>query len=145
MASRLRGAGHGLRALKSLVNVRGLAGIDKRSQVARALLAWKKELLQDLGGEESISAQRMTLVEMAVRTRMYIDHVDGWLLEQPRLVLTRKKSVLPVLLQRQQMVDSLGRLLKELGLERIPKKVPTLQEYLASKTESVAVRKEGAE
>ena len=143
MADALKGKGHGLRALKSLVSVHGLNAIDQRSQVARALLAWKMELLADLGGEESVSAQKLAVVEMAVRTRMFIDHVDGWLLKQPRLVLGRKKAVLPVLLQRQQMVDSLARLLKDLGLEKIPKKVPTLQEYMASKT--VSVRKEGTE
>ena len=71
---------HGLNALKARVMVRGLAAIDGRSQAARSLMAWKHELLQDLGGAEAVSSQRMVLVELAVRTKLYVDSVDAWLM-----------------------------------------------------------------
>ena len=44
--------------------------------------------------------------------------LDDWLLRQASLV-TRKRTVLPVLLQRQQLGDSLARMLERLGLERL--------------------------
>jgi hypothetical protein len=66
------------------VKVRGLQVIDRRTSAARALLGWRKDLLDDLGGETTVSAQQMALVEAAVRTRLYIDHVDAWIMERGR-------------------------------------------------------------
>jgi hypothetical protein len=63
------------------VKVRGLQAIDRRTSAARALLGWRKDLLDDLGGETAVSAQQMALVEAAVRTRLYVDHVDAWIME----------------------------------------------------------------
>lgn len=110
---------HGLTVLKARVLVRGLKAIDGRTAAAQSLVAWKAELLRDLGGAESVSAQRMALVEMAVRTRLFVDHVDSFLLEQRSLVNRRRKAILPILRERTQLVDSLSRLLGQLGLNRI--------------------------
>jgi len=121
---------HGLNALKVAVKVRGLAAIDKRTAAGQALVNWRQELLRDLGGEDSVSAQRRALVDMAVRTRLYIDHVDAWLMEQRSLLNRRKKAILPVLRERQILVDSLSRLLSQIGLERRAKPVEDLQTYL---------------
>ncbi len=54
-------------------------------------------------------------------------------MRQPSLVLHRKRAVLPVLLQRQQLGDSLARTLERLGLERRARDVQTLATYLAEK------------
>ena len=86
---------HGLNVLKARVKVRGLAAIDMRTAAAQALVAWRRELLSDLGGEESVSAQQMALVDMAVRTRLYVDSLDAWIMEQESLVNRKRKSVLP--------------------------------------------------
>ena len=61
--------------------------------------------------------------------------MDDWLLRQPTLV-TKKRQVVPVLMQRQQLVDSLGRQLERLGLKRKAKEVPSLQAYLAARAET---------
>ena len=75
----------------------------------------------------------MALVDMAVRTRLYVDSLDAWIMEQQTLVNRKKKSVLPVLRERQQLVDSLARILGQLGLERKAKPVPVLAQYIAEK------------
>ena len=124
---------HGLNALKAQVKVRGLQAIDRRTAAAQALVAWRRELLADLGGEEDVSAQQMALVDMTVRTRLYVDTLDAWLMGQPSLVNHRKKAVLPVLRERQQLVDSLARILGQLGLERKAKPIPALAQYIAEK------------
>ena len=125
---------HGLNVLKARVKVRMcLAAIDMRTAAAQALVAWRCELLSDLGGEESVSAQKMALVDMAVRTRLYVDSLDAWIMEQESLVNRKRKSVLPVLRERQQLVDSLGRILGQVGLEKKAKPVPALGEYLEEK------------
>jgi hypothetical protein len=124
---------HGLNALKVAVKVRGLSAIDGRTLAAQSLFAWKEELLRDLGGEESISAQRMALVESAVRTRLFLDHLDSFLLSQSSLINRRSKRMIPALRERQQLADGLARVLGQLGLERVPKPVPELEAYIAEK------------
>lgn len=123
----------GLNALKARVKVRGLHAIDQRTASARSLLSWRADLLRDLGGEENLSAQELGLVDMAARTRLYVDHLDAYLMEQPSLVLSRRRVVLPVLRERQQLVDSYARLLQALGLSRRAKPIPTLAAHLAAK------------
>jgi hypothetical protein len=59
------------------LKVRGLQAIDRRTAAAQALLGWWKDLLDDLGDEAAVSAQQQALVEAAVRTRLYLDALDG--------------------------------------------------------------------
>ncbi len=72
-------------------------------------------------------------MDMTVRTRLYVDSLDAWIMEQESLVNRKRKSVLPVLRERQQLVDSLARILGQLGLERKAKPVPVLAQYIAEK------------
>jgi len=118
---------HGLAALK----VRSWKQIDRRSSGFKAIMAWKAELLRDLGGD--VSAQRLALVDLALRTRLYLEHVDCWLVQQESLLNRRRKTLIPALRERQQLVDSLARLLGQLGLERVAQRVPALSEYLREK------------
>lgn len=124
---------HGLNAVKARVKVRGLAAIDLRTSAGRALVEWKRELIADLGGDDAVSAQRLALVDVIVRTKLYVDSLDAWLMEQPSLVLARKRAVLPVLRERQQLADSLARMLGQLGLDRRAKPGPSLREYIEAK------------
>lgn len=121
---------HGLYTLKRALKERGLAAIDGRSVVGRALSQWRADLIRDLGGKDSISTQQEALVDLAVKSKLLLDSVDAWLLTQPSLVNKRKKSLLPVVRERQQLADGLARYLGQLGLEKkIQQK--TLQELLA--------------
>jgi hypothetical protein len=129
---------HGLTALKSAVKCRGLSAIDTRTRAARSLMQWRSELLRDLGGEENLSAQRIALVDTAVRSKLFIDHVDAFLLEQKSLVNRRARSVLPVLHERQTLVDSLVRLLGQLGLNRVEVDAGTIPPEWITKVQPVA-------
>jgi hypothetical protein len=124
------GSRHGLAALKARVTVRGLHAVDMRTAAAQGLIAWRNELLAALGGPENVSPQKLVVVDVVTRTRLYIDHVDGWLMSQKSLINGRKKSLVPVLKERQVLVDSLSRLLSQLGLERSERKVKPLSERL---------------
>jgi len=123
----------GLHGLMAKISSRGLRALDRRSAGYRALLEWRRELEQDLGGVETLSAQQRTLVELACRIRLYLDHVDSWLMLQPSLINRRRRAVLPIVAQRMQLSDSLARLLAQLGLQRHAKPVPSLKEYVAQK------------
>jgi hypothetical protein len=122
---------HGVNALMARVKVRGLAAIDRRTHAARALLEWRSQVVADLGGEKAVSAQQAALIEMATRTRLYIDHADAFLLGQESgLVNRRKRSFIPLVHERQRLVDSLARILTQLGLERPLPPEPTFAETI---------------
>ncbi len=124
---------HGLNALKARVKVRGLQAIDRRTAAARALLAWRAELTADLGGEDAISTQQRTVVELAATTKLYVDSLDAWIMEHGTLMNARKRAVLPVVKDRMQLADALTRYLTALGLQRRTKQVQDLGSYLAEK------------
>jgi hypothetical protein len=107
-------------------------------------MAWRSELLDDLGGADAVSAQRMALVESAVRTRLFIDHLDHWLLEQKTLVNARRKAAMPILRDRQALADSLARLLSLLGLERAARPAKTLPEIMAEIEQAKREKAQGA-
>ena len=109
---------HGLTILKRAVN--GLVDrvIDKRTVTGKALAKWRADLITDLGGAERISTQQSALIDLAVRSKLLLDSIDAWLLTQPTLVNARKRSLIPVVLQRQTLADGLARYLTQLGLVR---------------------------
>ena len=134
-ASKLRGrpTTHGLTALKRGVRIYGSRAIDGRTTLGRTLGAWRAQLIADLGGHDSLSIQETALVDLAVRTKLLLDNVDGWLLQQHSLVNVRKRALLPVVRDRTQLADALARYLATLGLKRRPKPAPSLEDYLAAR------------
>src|SRR5262245_15865051 len=114
---------HGLHTLKRAVKELGRRAIDGRTALGKALTHWRQELIVDLGGPDVVSTQQLALVDLAVTTKLLIESVDAWLLTQPTLINGRKRALLPVVLQRQQLADALGRYMSQLGLERRQVKV----------------------
>ncbi|MBN2242798.1 MAG: hypothetical protein JW793_08910 [Acidobacteria bacterium] len=106
----------GLNSLKAKVKLRGLQAIDQRTAAAQALLAWRRELFTDLGGEEACNPEKKALVDLAVRTRLFIESVDYYLLNQPSVVSVKHRAILPALRERQVLADSLVRILERLGI-----------------------------
>jgi len=102
--------------MERVVRTLGARAIDGRSTVARQLAAWRGDLIRDVGGDPS--TQQLAVIELATRTKLLLDSVDGWLLVQPSLVNARKKALLPVVRERQQLADALARYMTQLGLER---------------------------
>lgn len=122
---------HGLNSLKRALHNLGPRALDNRTAMAKALAAWRSELIADLGGLDNITTQELALVEEAVKTKLLLDSIDGWLLAQSNLVDKRKRSVLPVVRDRQALVNTLRGLLGDLGLRKRSKAGPSLTEYLA--------------
>jgi len=121
---------HGLTTLKQAVKGLGGRVIDRRTTLGKALSRWRLNLIQDLGGEETISTQQEALIDLCVKSKLMLDSIDAWLLTQRSLVNARKRSLLPAVRERQQLADGLARYLGQLGLERRTKEVPSLTEYL---------------
>ena len=124
-------AKHGLTALQNAVRTLGGRAIDPTSPVGRALMAWQRDLVHDLGGAETVTTAQRQVIEVAARTKLILDSVDAWLLRQPSLVHSRTRSLLPVVWQRQRIANGLVHHLETLGLERRAPKAISLAEYLA--------------
>jgi len=134
---------HGAFALKRAVRTLGSRTIDRRTRVGRALASWCEDLAGDLGGLDALSTAQRALIEQAATTRLILDSIDGWLAKQPSLIDRRKRSLLPVVRERQSLADALVRYLTALGLERRAKDVNDLASYLKSKAPSDGVRSNG--
>jgi hypothetical protein len=122
---------HGLNAPMARIRLRGFNAIDRRTAAARETLAFRSELIAAQGGDAALSPQRRRLTDMAVRASLVLDHIDAWMLSQRSLVNARTRSLLPVVVQRQQIADHLARLLDKLGLDRIPQRAETVEDYLS--------------
>jgi hypothetical protein len=124
---------HCLNTLKQSVKTLGKRALDQPTTVAKSLMQWRAELIRDLAGPETVSKQQAVVIELAVKTHLLSQSIDNWLLQQKSLVNVRKKSVLPVVRERQQLADSLARLLGQLGFDRKAKPLPRLEEYVAER------------
>jgi len=121
---------HGLYTLQRRLKEVGLKAIDGRSITGRALAQWRADLVRDLGGDDAVSTQQGALIDLCVKSKLLLDSIDVWLLGQPSLINKRKKSLLPIARERQQLADGLAKFLSMLGLERRVK-VKTLADLLA--------------
>ncbi len=120
---------HGHYTLKRALLEADRRQIDGRSSMGRALNQWRKSLIQDLGGKDAISTQQEALVDLAVKSKLLLDSIDGWLLAQPSLVNARKRALIPVVRERQTLADGLARYLTLLGLQK-RQKPDSLQGWL---------------
>lgn len=122
---------HGISLMKRALKAGGARALDRRTRVSKALDQWRDQLISDLGGQEAVSTQQRAIINVAVKTKLLLDSVDAWLLQQPSLINLRKRAVHPAILQRQQLADSLIRAMVQLGLER-KAKVLSLSDYLTN-------------
>jgi hypothetical protein len=102
--------------------------VDGRSAVAVAVRRWKADIRHDLGGD--LTRGQETVLEAAAQSWVILSSLDDYIARQPSLV-TRKRQVLPVVMQRMQIADGLARHLERLGLARRAREVADLGTYLA--------------
>lgn len=120
---------HGLKASKRAMTEWGERSIDGRTSQAKALARWKAALVEDLGGYDAISAQRLTILDMAARTKIILDGIDAWMLEQPCLVNKRSRRLFAVVAERQSLANALAKYMTMLGLDKQAAQSITLAEY----------------
>lgn len=106
------------------------------STPAEVRRAWREDLITSLGGEANLSTQQTWLVEATTNTFLMLQYLDTWILQRSSLFVSEKRgTLLPVVLHRQSIARTLGKLLATLGLERKAKDVENLATYMARKTE----------
>jgi hypothetical protein len=84
---------HGLTPLKRAVNTLGNRALDKRTFAGRALIQWREQLISDLGGD--VSTQQEAIIMLAVKTKLLLDSIDAWLLQQPTLIINARSLLSP--------------------------------------------------
>jgi len=120
----------GIHTLKRAVVALGSRALPSRSTaLGRALHEWRDALVADLGGDPSTA--QLALIDLAVRTKLLVDSVDGYVLAMPSPVNRQRRCLHPVVRERQSLVNQLQSILRDLGLERKAKPVEDLREYLA--------------
>ncbi len=130
---------HGLAVLKRKILMNGLKLVDERTLAAKMLVEWRTGIENDLGGPEAISSQQATLIELACRTKLILEHIDSYILGQESIIDLERKSVYPVVRERGTLANSLVYLLAQLGLERKPRRARSLQSYLEEKSKGPEV------
>jgi hypothetical protein len=123
----------GFWAAKEALRRFGESAIDGRTSLAKALDETRRELVASLGGPDALSKQQEVLVGIVVRSYFLLESLDAYILRMDSPVNRRKRCVYPVIRERAQLADSLLRHLTALGLERKPRPVKSLSEYLAAK------------
>lgn len=128
---------HGDTLLKKAVKELGTRALDGRTALAKELAEERRKLILALGRPTEVSPQEMAIIDMIAQKRIRRKPVAHWaLLNRDRLFDRRKRKMVPIALELEQMEESEVRLLKELGLKRRAKPVQSLEEYLASKTDA---------
>ena len=127
---------HGLSGLRTKVRARGVEQtIDRRSSGWREMSAFKEALASDLGGRETLSIQETTLVDLAARTFLLLNHVDGYLfgLDSPLVGRGKSKKLAPVVKERGELARHLESIFGRLGLKKREKNVTDLASYLSKR------------
>jgi hypothetical protein len=125
------GLASGLQLMRRAADVLGNRVVSKRTRAGKALLAWREDLVSDLGGPESISSQEAALLDVAVRTKWILDSVDAWIISQPSPVSNKTRGVLTAVRDRAALAGTLKGCLEAVGMRRRSKPVPSLEQYVA--------------
>jgi hypothetical protein len=113
--------------LKASVEKLGTRLIDWRYRVGRELAKWQAELIADLGGPQELSTQKRVIIDLCLRSKLLIDSIDVWLLQQKSIINKNKRTLIGAVKERQAIADGLTRNLQLLGLDRKAK--PALKDY----------------
>lgn len=123
-----RPATHGMRSMRRALSQLMTRRLDGRSAIAVAVRRWKEDVRADLGGD--LTRAQETILELAAQSWVVLMSIDDYIARQPSLV-TKKRQLLPVVVQRMQMAEGLARQLERLGLERRAKDLDITAEIAA--------------
>ena len=90
---------HGAAIMRKTLRVLTTRRLDGRSAVAVAVRRWKADIRRDLGGD--LTRAQATILEAAAQSWVILSSLDDYIARQQSLV-TRKRHVIPVVLQRMQ-------------------------------------------
>jgi len=104
---------HGAAIMRRTLRVLTTRRLDGRSAIAVAVRRWKDDVRRELGGD--LTRAQETILETVAQSWVILSSFDDYIARQSTLV-TRKRQVIPVVLQRMQIAEGLARNLERLGL-----------------------------
>lgn len=108
---------HALSPLIASVKPRGISAVDGRTALGKAVKAWRQDQERHLGGR--LTAPVVSILDHAETTKLLLASIDAFLLGDPsHLVSQKKRTLTPIALQRQALVESHRRDIVAIGLER---------------------------
>jgi len=107
-------------------NTGWLSELDKRTALAQVMLERYRAFTDDLGGADSLTYAKRSLVERAL-------HLEYWLAQQERALMEGAEFDVS---RWTQATNSLQGILSKLGLERQAKDVTSLKDYIRAREAS---------
>lgn len=117
--------------------------ISGRTSEGRFLADQRGDLIASLGGHENVSTQQAWLADEAAFLRLELAYVRAWLATQSP-INKRKRAAHPILKDYVGLVTALRGVLSDLGLERQAREMPSLDQYLATRSNGTAAAPNGA-
>jgi len=108
-------------ALRSSLKRDGLSVLTRRQR--EAVAECRKQIVDDLGGDENVPELKRLQIERYLITELLLQSLDGWLLQQPTLINRRRRALYPIVVQRNELVQTSLKLAQAIGLERRRKAV----------------------
>ena len=81
-----------------------LLNISRKTALGREIVEKADRIYVDRGGKENCSELHQDLVSRYTITELLIQSVDSWLLTQPSLINKSKRSLLPIIAERNKLV-----------------------------------------
>jgi hypothetical protein len=72
---------HGMYALERVLGplTDRITWLNELGEIGEALKAWEQAIVNDLGGEDNLSAMERSIIEMATKTHLFLTSVDRFL------------------------------------------------------------------
>jgi hypothetical protein len=124
---------HGHYGLKVKLTGLTLGTVSQQNGMGRAVVEKGNRIIADRGGRESLSELKLDLIDRYLKTELLIHSIDSWMFQQKSLINRRKRSLYPILAERNRLVETSLKLAQAIGLDREERKVPMLADYIAQK------------
>ena len=113
---------------------RFLDHMDRRTAVGKAWFEKRERIYSDMGGKTEIAETKLTQIDHLMAVDALVDSGLAWVFQPGGLgpINRRNGRFRPIVNELTKLIEASARLAELVGLDRKPKPVPTLQEYLQS-------------
>ncbi len=109
----------------------------RRSALYLELKEREERLASGVGGRELLSPQKQALLPTAAQVWLELDTLNHFIAQSgANLIDTRRKALRAIVHDRNRQVMTLKALLETIGLDRLPKPVEPLEDYLKRRAPS---------
>ena len=131
---------HQLTPVIATLRLRGISAVDGRTALGRAVKAWRRSQEAHLGAK--LTPPVVSILDHAEVTKLLVASIDAFLVADPSHVVNRKRRTLtPIALQRQGLVESHRRDMLALGLDHAAALGETEGEIIAAVRRDLRARR----